>query len=55
MLSRYFHVRTEAKQRALDEIAARQRAADERREDGRAATAAQRNHHWANCGSIGVS
>ena len=28
MLSRYSHVRTEAKRRALDEIAARQRAAD---------------------------
>ena len=31
MLSRYSHVRMEAKQRALDEIAARQRAADEKR------------------------
>jgi hypothetical protein len=31
MLSRYSHVRMEAKRRALDEIAARQRAADERR------------------------
>jgi len=30
MLSRYYHVRMEAKRRALDEIAARQRAADER-------------------------
>jgi hypothetical protein len=28
MLSRYSHVRMEAKRRALDEIAARQRAAD---------------------------
>lgn len=31
MLLRYSHVRMEAKRRALDEIAARQRAADERR------------------------
>jgi hypothetical protein len=31
MLSRYSHVRMEAKRRALDEIAARQRAADEER------------------------
>lgn len=33
MLSRYPHVRMEAKRRALDEIAARQRVADERRKD----------------------
>ena len=33
MLSRYSHVRKEAKRRALDEIAARQRAADEKRKD----------------------
>jgi integrase len=33
MLSRYSHVRMEAKRRALDEIAKRQRAADERREE----------------------
>jgi integrase len=32
MLSRYTHVRMEAKRRALDEIAARQRAADEKRQ-----------------------
>ena len=32
MLSRYPHVRMEAKRRALDEIAARQRAADEKRQ-----------------------
>ena len=31
MLSRYSHARMEAKRRALDEIAARQRAADENR------------------------
>jgi len=31
MLSRYSHMRTEAKRRALDEIAARQRTADEKR------------------------
>jgi integrase len=31
MLSRYSHVRMEAKRRALDEIAARQRAAQEKR------------------------
>jgi site-specific recombinase XerD len=31
MLSRYSHVRMEAKQLALDEIASRQRAADEKR------------------------
>ena len=33
MLSRYSHVPMEAKLRALDEIAARQRAADEKRKD----------------------
>ena len=33
MLSRYSHVRMEVKRRALDEIATRQRAAEERRED----------------------
>jgi hypothetical protein len=33
MLSRYSHVRMEAKQRALDEVAARQRAADEKRKE----------------------
>jgi membrane protein required for beta-lactamase induction len=33
MLSRYSHVRMEAKQHALDGIAARQRAADEKREE----------------------
>ena len=32
MLSRYSHVRMEAKRRALDEIAARQRGADEKRQ-----------------------
>ena len=32
MLSRYSHVRMEAKRRALDEIAARQCAADEKRQ-----------------------
>ncbi len=32
MLSRYSHVRMEAKRRALNEIAALQRAADEKRE-----------------------
>ncbi len=31
MLSRYSHVRMEAKRRALDVVAARQRAADEKR------------------------
>jgi len=30
MLSRYFHVRMEAKRRALDEIAARRRTADDK-------------------------
>ena len=39
MLSRYSHVRMEAKRRALDEIAARQRAADEKRQKADAATA----------------
>jgi hypothetical protein len=34
MLSRYSHVRMEAKRRALDEIAARQCAADEKRQEG---------------------
>lgn len=33
MLSRYSHVRMEAKRRALDEIAARRRAAGEKREN----------------------
>ena len=33
MLSRYSHVRMEAKRRALDEIASRQRAADKMRTD----------------------
>jgi integrase len=33
MLSRYSHVRMEAKRRALDEIAARQRAADKKRKE----------------------
>ena len=33
MLSRYSHVRMEAKRRALDEIAARQRAADQKRRE----------------------
>jgi integrase len=33
MLSRYSHVRMEAKRRALDEIAARQRTADEKRQN----------------------
>jgi len=33
MLSSYSHVRMEAKRRALDEIAARQRAADEKRKE----------------------
>jgi hypothetical protein len=33
MLSRYSHVWMEAKRRALDEIAARQRAADENRKE----------------------
>ncbi len=33
MLARYSHVRMEAKRRVLDEIAARQRAADEKRNE----------------------
>ena len=33
MLSRYSHVRMEAKRRALDEIAARQNTADEKRRE----------------------
>ena len=33
MLSRYSHVRMEAKRRALEEIAARQRAVDENRKE----------------------
>ena len=32
-VARYSHVRMEAKRRALDEIAARQRAADEKRKE----------------------
>jgi hypothetical protein len=42
MLSRYSHVRMEAKRRALDEIAVRQRAADEERQKG-----AERQQHAA--------
>ena len=46
MLSRYSHVRMEAKRRAVDEIAARQCAADEKRREEaerqeQAATASQ--------------
>jgi hypothetical protein len=33
MVSRYSHVRMEAKRRALEEIAARQNAADEKRKE----------------------
>ena len=33
MLSRYSHVRMEAKRRALDETASRQQAADEKRKE----------------------
>jgi regulator of PEP synthase PpsR (kinase-PPPase family) len=33
MLSRYSHVRMEAKRRAINEIAARQHAADEKRKE----------------------
>jgi hypothetical protein len=33
MLSRYPHFQVEAKRRTLDEIAARQRSADEKRKD----------------------
>jgi uncharacterized protein VirK/YbjX len=39
MLSRYSHVRMEAKRRALDEIASRQRAADEKRQQEQQRTA----------------
>jgi|SoiMethySBSTD1v2_1073268.scaffolds.fasta_scaffold215697_1 hypothetical protein len=42
MLSRYSHVRMEAKRRALDEIAARQRAADEKRKEN-----AQQPQGWS--------
>jgi len=42
MLSRYSHVRMEAKRRALDEIAARQRASDEKRK-----AEAERREHGA--------
>jgi len=41
MLSRYSHVRMEAKRRALGEIAARQRGARERRKEGSRASTAQ--------------
>lgn len=41
MLSRYSHVRMQAKRRALDEIAARQRAADERRREQAERTATE--------------
>jgi site-specific recombinase XerD len=49
MLSRYSHVRMEAKRRALDEIAARQRAADERR-----LSEAERRPHAAVTSQSGV-
>jgi len=49
MLSRYSHVRMEAKRRALDEIAARQRAADEKRNDD-----AERQEHPAASESVVV-
>ena len=42
MLSRYSHVRMEAKRRALDEIATRQRAADEKRKEEAEAAGAGR-------------
>jgi hypothetical protein len=48
MLSRYSHVRMEAKRRALDEIATRQRAADEKRE----VEAKERREHGAGGSSI---
>ena len=44
MLSRYSHVRMEAKRRALDEIAARQRAADEKRKEEAEAAAGCGGH-----------
>jgi integrase len=45
MLSRYSHVRMEAKRRALDEIAARQLAADEKRKEE-----AERQHQTSMAG-----
>ena len=48
MLSRYSHVRMEAKRRALDEIAARQRVADEKRKEE-----TERKQQAALFGSIG--
>jgi hypothetical protein len=45
MLSRYSHVRMEAKRRALDEIAVRQRAADQKRKEE-----AERRHQTSMAG-----
>jgi integrase len=50
MLSRYSHVRMEAKRRALDEIASRQRAADEKRKE----EAEQRKHASAAVEAVAV-
>jgi hypothetical protein len=49
MLSRYSHVRMEAKWRALDEIAARQRSADEKRKED-----VERRQRAAASSSLGV-
>ena len=51
MLSRYSHVRMEAKRRALDEITVRQCAADEKRHK-EAAAAAGSDARSIGCGSI---
>ncbi|PWU08140.1 MAG: hypothetical protein C5B51_08285 [Terriglobia bacterium] len=50
MLSRYSHVRMEAKRRALDEIAARQRTADEKRREE-----AERHQRAANIPQLTVT
>ena len=52
MFSRHSHVRMEAKRHALDEIAARQRAADERR---KAEAERRQQHNAIITGPIAVS
>ena len=52
-LSRHSHVRMEAKRSALDEIATRQRAANEKREGRRPATIAGCDCAWGSGSSVG--
>jgi len=51
MLSRYSHVRMEAKRRALDEIDTRQRAADQKAQGGGRAAATGCGDFRIGCGS----